>query len=186
MTNIKVLKPTYDLGKGDAEIDNPSYNAETDYLSRGLSSDGPRKFIRKPTAIICDVDGTVALMHGNRGPFDWDKVSTDKPNQWVIDLIVSYYNGTSCQVIFLSGRCDECFDDTKAWLEEYVDIPFELYMRPKAQEFEKDAKIKHEIYVNQIKPKYNVQFVIDDRKQVVDMWRNVAGLKVAQVAEGNF
>jgi hypothetical protein len=31
-----------------------------------------------------------------------------------------------------------------------------------------------------------VLFVIDDRKQVVDMWRNVAGLKVAQVAEGNF
>ena len=27
---------------------------------------------RKRTAIICDVDGTVALMHGNRGPFDWD------------------------------------------------------------------------------------------------------------------
>ena len=162
----EVRKPTYDLGKGDAEL--------------------------RQTAIICDVDGTVALMHGNRGPFDWDKVSTDKPNQWVIDLIVSYWNGTSlfietkCQVIFLSGRCDDCFDDTKKWLEEYVDIPFELYMRPKAQEFEKDAKIKHEIYVNQIEPKYDVQFVIDDRKQVVDMWRNVAGLKVAQVAEGNF
>ena len=25
----------------------------------------------KKTAIICDVDGTVALMNG-RGPFDWD------------------------------------------------------------------------------------------------------------------
>jgi hypothetical protein len=59
-------------------------------------------------------------------------------------------------------------------------------MRPKAQEFEKDAKIKHEIYINEIKPNYDVRFVIDDRKQVVDMWRNVAGLPVAQVAEGNF
>ena len=186
MTDIKVLKPAYDLGKVGAEIDNPSYNAETDYLSRGLSSDGPHKFTKKPTAIICDVDGTVALMHGNRGPFDWHKVSTDKPNQWVIDLIVSYYNGTSCQVIFLSGRCDECFDDTKAWLEEHVDISFKLYMRPKAQEFEKDAKIKHEIYTRLIRPMYNVLFVIDDRKQVVDMWRNVAGLKCAQVAEGKF
>ena len=186
MTNIKVLKPTYDLGKGDAEIDNPSYNAETDYLSRGLSSDGPRKFTRKRKAIICDVDGTVALMHGNRWPFDWDKVSTDKPNQWVIDLIVSYYNGTSCQIIFLSGRCDVCYNDTWDWLEKYVDIPFKLYMRPKAQEFEKDSNIKYEIYNEIIKFNYNVQFVIDDRQQVVDMWRNVAGLKVAQVAEGNF
>jgi hypothetical protein len=32
----------------------------------------------------------------------------------------------------------------------------------------------------------DVQFVVDDRKQVVDMWRNVAGLPVAQVAEGKF
>ena len=32
------------------------------------------KFNLKPEAIICDVDGTVALMHGNRGPFDWDEV----------------------------------------------------------------------------------------------------------------
>jgi hypothetical protein len=145
----------------------------------------------KPQAIICDVDGTVALMHGNRTPFEWDKVWSDKPNDWVIDLIESYcliqksYNKDS-NLIFLSGRCDVCFDDTKEWLEKYFHIPFELYMRPKAQEFEKDAKIKHEIYINEIKPNYDVRFVIDDRKQVVDMWRNVAGLPVAQVAEGNF
>jgi hypothetical protein len=145
----------------------------------------------KPQAIICDVDGTVALMHGNRTPFEWDKVWSDKPNDWVIDLIESYcliqksYNKDS-NLIFLSGRCDVCFDDTKEWLEKYFHVPFELYMRPKAQEFEKDAKIKHEIYINKIKPNYDVRFVIDDRKQVVDMWRNVAGLPVAQVAEGNF
>ena len=140
----------------------------------------------KPDAIICDVDGTVALMHGNRGPYEWDKVSTDNPNQWVIDLIVSYYNGTSCKIIFLSGRCDDCFDDTEEWLDNYVNIPFELYMRPKAQEFDKDADVKYEIYTKLIKPRYDVQFVIDDRQQVVDMWRDVAGLPVAQVGKGDF
>ena len=141
---------------------------------------------RKRTAIICDVDGTVALMHGNRGPFDWDKVYTDKPNEWVIDLIESYHTCTGCKVIFLSGRSDECMEDTHRWLLENVEVPFDLFMRPVEQLFEKDAKIKHEIYTNIIKPSYDVLFVIDDRKQVVDMWRNVAGLKVAQVAEGNF
>ena len=154
----------------------------------------------KPEAIICDVDGTVALMHGNRGPFDWDKVYSDKPNWWVINLVQSYlYNNSDTTLIFLSGRCDECYEDTNQWLKDYVmpidivtnprtskNIPFKLYMRPKAQEFEKDAKIKHEIYINEIKPNYDVQFVIDDRKQVVEMWRNVAGLPVAQVAEGKF
>ena len=141
---------------------------------------------RKRTAIICDVDGTVALMHGNRGPFDWDKVYTDKPNEWVIDLIESYHTCTGCKVIILSGRSDECMEDTHRWLLENVVVPFDLFMRPVEQLFEKDAKIKHEIYTNIIKPSYDVLFVIDDRKQVVDMWRNVAGLKVAQVAEGNF
>ena len=145
------------------------------------------KFNLKPEAIICDVDGTVALMHGNRGPFDWDEVWSDKPNKWVINLVRAYLNSNqNTTLIFLSGRCDVCRVSTWKWLEKYFDVPFELYMRPKAQEFEKDAKIKHEIYINEIKPKYDVQFVVDDRKQVVDMWRNVAGLPVAQVAEGKF
>ena len=141
-------------------------------------------------AIICDVDGTVALMHGNRGPFDWDKVSTDKPNQWVIDIVQAYLHAwDDVQIIFLSGRSEECFEDTMAWLIEHMKLgvdPLTLYMRPIEQLFEKDAKVKHEIYLEKIKPFYDVQFVIDDRKQVVDMWRNVAGLDVMQVAEGNF
>ena len=33
--------------------------------------------------------------------------------------------------------------------------------------------------------KYNVHFVLDDRQQVVDMWRSL-GLTVFQVAEGDF
>ena len=139
-------------------------------------------------AIICDVDGTVALMHGNRGPFEWDKVGTDKPNQWVIDIVHAYHEMFDVQIIFLSGRSEECFKDTMNWLldQTLLQEPLMLYMRPIAQLFEKDAKVKHEIYLEKIKPFYDVQFVIDDRKQVVDMWRNVAGLKVMQVAEGNF
>ena len=137
-------------------------------------------------AIICDVDGTVALMHGNRGPFDYDKVSTDKPNKWVIDVLESYYKQISCYVIFLSGRSNICYDDTYQWLLDNVVVPFKLHMRPVDQLYEKDAKVKHEMYLEYVKPFYDVQFVIDDRKQVVDMWRNVAGLPVMQVAEGNF
>ena len=143
-----------------------------------------------PKAIICDVDGTVALMHGNRSPFEWDKVGTDKPNQWVIDIVHAYHEKFDVQIIFLSGRSEVCFKDTMEWLLNqtllYTGEPLMLYMRPITQLFEKDAKVKHEIYLEKIKPFYDVQFVIDDRKQVVDMWRNVAGLKVMQVAEGNF
>jgi len=163
---VAIKTASYDLGK-----ENP-----TDDLSDWS----------RPNAIICDVDGTVALMHGNRSPYDWHKVGTDKPNQWVIDLVEAYCTVRGCVLIFLSGRSSVCWDETEDWLNKHINPEFELYMRPIAQEFEKDAKIKHEIYTRLIKPVYDVQFVIDDRKQVVDMWRNVAGLKVAQVAEGKF
>jgi hypothetical protein len=160
---VAIKTASYDLGKEPSEDAN-----------------------HKPDAIICDVDGTVALMHGNRSPFDWDKVGSDKPNQWVIDLVEAYIETYSAKLIFLSGRSAVCFAETEEWLNKHIHPDFLLYMRPQAQEFEKDAKIKHEIYTRLIKPVYDVQFVIDDRKQVVDMWRNVAGLKVAQVAEGKF
>jgi len=48
-----------------------------------------------------------------------------------------------------------------------------------------DEIVKREIYEEHIKPLYNVDFVLDDRNKVVKMWRSL-GLKVLQVAEGNF
>ena len=42
-----------------------------------------------------------------------------------------------------------------------------------------------EIYDNELKGKYNIKFIVDDRDQVVKMWRSL-GLTVLQCAEGNF
>ena len=143
----------------------------------------------KKKAIIVDIDGTLALMNGKRTPFEWDKVYEDDPNLWVISIVKAYLYGNDVKLILLSGRSDECREQTIKWLDEKAFIlcnDFKLFMRPQEQLYEKDAKIKFEIYYNHIKPFYDVLFVIDDRKQVVDMWRNVAGLPVAQVAEGNF
>jgi len=57
-------------------------------------------------------------------------------------------------------------------------------MRP-AGDIRKDVLIKQEIYEREIKDKYNVLFVLDDRQSVVDGWRSL-GLTVFQVAEGQF
>ena len=45
--------------------------------------------------------------------------------------------------------------------------------------------IKREIFENYIRDYYNIQFVLDDRNQVVEMWRSL-GLKCLQVQEGDF
>ena len=49
----------------------------------------------------------------------------------------------------------------------------------------KDVIIKREIFEQEIKDKYNVMFILDDRNQCVDFWRKI-GLTCFQVDYGNF
>ena len=37
----------------------------------------------------------------------------------------------------------------------------------------KDSIIKREIFENDIRPYYNIDYVLDDRNQVVEMWRSI-------------
>ena len=52
-------------------------------------------------------------------------------------------------------------------------------------DFRKDWLIKYEIFNASVRKAYNVEFVLDDRNQVVDMFRAM-GLTVFQVTDGNF
>lgn len=78
----------------------------------------------------------------------------------------------------------ECARDTMAWLDENGVPGKVLHMRKNGDD-RADYIVKKEIYEANIKGKYNVIFVLDDRDQVVRMWRE-EGLKCLQVAEGNF
>ena len=139
----------------------------------------------KEQAIIVDVDGTLADMRGVRGPFEWDKVSQDKPHQDIIDLVKDLYNLEKYKVIITTGRDGICEKDTRQWLLDHGVFFDEFYIR-KAGDFRKDSVIKSEIYIDHIRPKYDIKYVIDDRDQVVNMWRDIFGLRVLQVAPGNF
>jgi uncharacterized HAD superfamily protein len=134
------------------------------------------------TCVICDIDGTLAHMDG-RSPYDYTKVETDTVDR-TISTLVNDLSGLGYKIILLSGRDGSCRDKTEAWLSENM-IPYDhLYMRA-AGDKRKDYVIKRELYNQHIFTKYNVLFVLDDRNQVVDMWRD-NGLKCLQVAEGNF
>ena len=135
-------------------------------------------------AIIVDIDGTIAHMGDHRGPFEWHKVGEDEPHQTIINL-VKLLAKSGKQIIFLSGRDAVCQPETKQWLKVYFDFPILLFMRPK-DDFRKDNIIKMELYQEHIYKKFFVEFVLDDRDQVVDMWRNQIGLICLQVAPGNF
>jgi len=132
-----------------------------------------------PFAVIVDIDGTLAL-HNQRSPYDYAKCDKDKPNIPVIDLLklIPY------KIILVSGRNEYAKDLTKKWLKDNG-IKYNLLLMRKNKDYRHDYIIKKEIYEKHIKGKYNIKFILDDRNQLVAMWRK-EGFPVFQVAEGNF
>lgn len=145
------------------------------------------------TAVLCDLDGTLALIHG-RSPYDASDCDVkDLPNWPVIETVLAHYKAGR-KIIFCSGREDKYMPETIRFIEKYcIDdrysgalkpIEYQLFMR-KSSDMRKDAIIKEEIYQENIEGKYNVLCVLDDRNQVVDFWRS-KGLTCFQVAPGDF
>lgn len=133
-------------------------------------------------AVMVDIDGTVAL-RGARSPFDETKVGEDEPNHPVITLVQTMHH-SGYSIVFTSGRTEECRRDTETWLRKHVVEDFALFMRASG-DVRKDSIIKTEIYERDVRPRYNVLCVLDDRNQVVQAWR-ASGLTCLQVADGDF
>lgn len=159
------------------------YICETDYVK---PIDG------LPSAIICDLDGTLAI-HNGRDPHDEEKCDTDLLSE-PISAILNKFQQTG-QIIFVSGRQDKVRIKTEDWLNKHgFDtqilsddnvVSSALFMR-RTGDNRNDAIVKKELFNQYIRGKYNIEFVLDDRNRVVEMWRNELGLKVLQVADGDF
>ena len=134
-----------------------------------------------PKAVIFDIDGTLAVM-GNRSPYDWDKVDLDTLNQEVFNLY-QLYRLANYKIIICSGRDSICLKKTEKWLDDNNVAFDELFMRGQG-ETKKDSIIK-ERFLDEIVKEYYVEVVIDDRQQVVDMWRS-KGFTCFQVNKGDF
>lgn len=144
----------------------------------------------KPTAIICDIDGTLAHMT-NRGPYDTTKYADDSKDDFVHSLFTALANRYQATRIIVSGRSNEFREVTEQWLHEHGITYRHLYMRDPTRRDEhgnkiNDAIIKREIYEQYIEPNYKVICCIDDRNRVVNMWRNELNLRCLQVADGDF
>jgi len=136
-----------------------------------------------PKAIICDLDGTLCLMNG-RSPFDASKCDQDLPNLPVVNMVKNYHQ-LGYKIILASGREDTFKPQTIAWLDEHG-VTYELLVMRAAGDFRKDAIVKREIFETHIEGKYFVELVLDDRNQVVDLWRNDLQLPCFQVYYGDF
>jgi predicted kinase len=133
-----------------------------------------------PKAVIVDVDGTIAEMT-DRGPFEWKKVGQDKPRQFVLDMVKSLHWDKGYKIIIVSGRSDECHNETFFWLDKH-EVPFEvLYMR-KEGDYRKDYAVKEEIFWTHLAHKYNIVACIDDRPMMIRLWHELKIPNVIAVA----
>ena len=136
-----------------------------------------------PKAIICDLDGTLALLNG-RDPYDATHSDKDILNDPVANVLKNFA-ANGYQILLVSGREAYYKEPTISFLDNHSVSYHQLWMR-KTKDFRKDAIIKREIFENEIAGKYFIEFVLDDRDQVVNMWRKDLRLTCFQVNYGNF
>ncbi|MEU4703375.1 AAA family ATPase [Nonomuraea dietziae] len=176
----KVIRATHDRFLKGRALPLPLPEPATDRL---VPYTPPEKGSKAPRAVLVDVDGTLAEMNG-RSPYDETRVGEDLPNMPVIRAAQAMY-WRGWELVIMSGRSDACRDATVAWLHRHLGVPFTgPFMRASGDQ-RADWRVKADLFDEHVRHEYQVEFVLDDRDQVVQMWRRL-GLTVFQVAEGNF
>ena len=133
---------------------------------------------QKP-CVLFDIDGTLADITHRRGFLDgqhpnWarfnDHMGDDTPNAPVVDLYKTLWEAGTYELILVTGRNERFREVTEQWLA-WNEIPFaRLIMRPD-DDNRADYKIKQEILNNLLGEGKSIAFTVDDRQQVVNMWR---------------
>jgi len=138
-----------------------------------------------PAAVLCDIDGTLALHGGLRGPYEMEKCEQDLLNRPVAELLQTLpYDGYGTRIVLLSGRQSEFREHTERWLAKHRVQYDELWMRAVGDRRPDDV-VKAELFDRHVRNRFAVRFVLDDRDRVVALWRRL-GLSCWQVDYGDF
>ena len=136
-----------------------------------------------PKAVICDLDGTLSLLNG-RDPYDASSADEDLLNVPVA-RVLQMAKAQGYKVILLSGREQLYREPTEHFLSKHQ-IAYDLLLMRTTNDYRKDNIIKKELFQQEIAGKYFIEFLLDDRNQVVDMWRKDLQLPCFQVNYGDF
>lgn len=162
----------------------------------------------KYAAVICDLDGTLCnvdhrIHHVNpkvkpegfrkNWPGFFAGIPNDPVNEWCRDLLIGMNHLN--MIVYCSGRDENQRKMTVEWLKKnqlfelwddtfavFREVP--LYMRHR-NDSRQDCIAKEIILDFEILTRYKPIFFIDDRSQVVDMWRK-RGYTCLQCAPGAF
>jgi len=152
----------------------------------GVNNDG-KAIIVDLDGTLCNIDHRIHLLVG-RDSKEWHKFEdgciSDGVNGWAEHLITLYKVKAGYKILLVTGRTEKVRGLTEEWLLGHC-IPYdELYMRPEGEDIS-DCKLKEKVYKEHIAGKYIVEFVVEDRKRVVEMWRRL-GLTCLACAEGDY
>lgn len=145
-------------------------------------------------AVIFDIDGTLAncnhrrhFVDGTHGKKDfdafYDAMSQDTINSTIHQMCNMYYMN-DWYIIICTGRPEKYRAITEQWLRLYGVFYKELMMRPDDRRYDPDYEVKQDMLAK-IRLEREVHFAVDDRKQVVDMWRS-NGVICLQCDDGGF
>lgn len=145
----------------------------------------------KRPCIIFDLDGTVCNVDHRRKyvatkPRNWDAwnkgIKNDTPNEAVKFLYHTIQKShPEVDILIVTGRSDDYRQETIDWMKKHEFSYKNLYMR-KEKDYRDDSVVKGEI-ADEIEKKYDILFVFDDRKRVVDMWEK-RGIWVFDCGQG--
>lgn len=138
-------------------------------------------------AILVDMDATLCLNTTGRpyyGEGAAEGMLNDIAVEGICNLVKSLYEKRTIFIITGREGTPEIIEATKKWLDSNSIKVGGLFFRP-VKDYSPGAECKKKIYEDNIKGKYNVEFVLDDNYKCVEMWRE-QGLVCLQPNEGKF
>lgn len=151
--------------------------------------------IIKKDIIIVDIDGTLAdithrlhFINGNPKNRDWDsfnkEISEDKVKEDILS-IVNVFISKGFKIHLKTGRAEEYRKNTEIWLFKNKILYDHLDMRANG-DYSSDFQVKQSMLDSMLQTdRDRILCVIDDRQQVVDMWRK-NGLTCLQCQKGDY
>jgi len=146
----------------------------------------------KIKAILVDLDGTLCdvehrVHHVQQEKKNWKAFNElmvhDDLNHWCFELIEAMA-ARDYKIIFVTGRGELSRTPTENWLKKHA-VNYDLLFMRGVLDIREDSDVKEEIYIREIEQIYQVLFVVDDRKSVVERWRKLE-LICLQCAPGDF
>lgn len=149
-------------------------------------------FGRRP-AVIFDRDGTLFSVQRQLAEAkDWHGFNSMIPFDPPVPVVAALFRSIKPGVvkIITTGRWEHYRKPMWDSLVKHDLVPDILFMRGSIKnkrgimrhDARLDSIVKEEIYQIHIEPMFDVKYVIDDRPQVVDMWRSL-GLNVIAVSD---